>query len=211
MTPVALEWWLRPARIAARVGEQKRRCVELCITQTARCRASTPDQLARLEKRKEERGIHVPEAKLASGRLVRIRLPYDGLNNAGDEIPILGDVDRYNGLNVEHVLGTVIRPNIEVGVVLEGNANQAGRRVLHRLPQLFCRGLWSGGGLVVSLAAAAPGGPPASASRKCFVLSAFTLAERLCGTTGRVDTPRMSGSCNRLARAGSQASAEIVI
>lgn len=77
--------------------------------QTARCRASTPDQLARLEKRKEERGIHVPEAKLASGRLVRIRLPYDGLNNAGDEIPILGDVDRYNGLNVEHVLGTVIR------------------------------------------------------------------------------------------------------
>src|SRR5664280_811104 len=77
--------------------------------QTARCRASTPDQLARLEKRKEERGIHVPEAKLASGRLVRIPLPYDGLNNAGDEIPILGDVDRYNGLNVEHVLGTVIR------------------------------------------------------------------------------------------------------
>ena len=110
------------------MGEQKRRCVELCKMQTARCRASTPDQLARLEKRKEERGIHVPEAKLASGRLVRIRLPYDGLNNAGDEIPILGDVDRYNGLNVEHVLGTVIRPNIEVSVVLEGNADQAGRR-----------------------------------------------------------------------------------
>src|SRR5664280_2218343 len=74
MTPVALEWWLRPARSAARGGEQERRCVELCKMQTARCRASTPDQLARLEKRKEERGIHVPEAKLASGRLVRIPL-----------------------------------------------------------------------------------------------------------------------------------------
>jgi len=36
-------------------------------------------------------------------------------------------------------------------------------------------------------------------------------AERLHGTTDRVDTPRMSGSCHRVARLGSQASAEIVL
>src|SRR5664279_4577991 len=63
-------------------------------------RPNAPDQFARLGGREEERWIHVTQPILAPGRLLRIRLPYDRLNNARDQVPILADAGGYDWLNV---------------------------------------------------------------------------------------------------------------
>ena len=52
---------------------------------------------------------------------------------------------------------------------------------------------------------------PMARNRGSALCSALTLAECLCGTADRIDTPRMSGSCNRLARVRSQAGIAIVL
>jgi hypothetical protein len=63
------------------------------------------------------------------------RLINDWGDDARNEIPAVGQVHGDDRLNVEHVLGAIPERNVEVVVVLDGNANQAGYRVLRRLPE----------------------------------------------------------------------------
>jgi hypothetical protein len=59
----------------------------------------------------------------------------DWSDDARDKVPAVGQAYRDDRLNVEHVLGAVTGRNIEVVVVLDGNADQAGYGVLRRLPE----------------------------------------------------------------------------
>ena len=94
------------------------------------CRTDAPDDLSGFRGREEEGWAHVSDAVLAAGVFGGVGLPDDGLNDSGDEHPVLADACRDDGLDVEHVLSAVIRPDSEVGVVLDGNADEAGYGVL---------------------------------------------------------------------------------
>lgn len=78
------------------------------------CWSSAPDDISRLGGREEEGWAHVADAVLAAGVFGGIRLPDDRLNDSGDEHPVFGDAYGDDGLNVEHVLGSVVGADSEV-------------------------------------------------------------------------------------------------
>ena len=80
-----------------------------------RSRARAPDHFATIRRGQKERGVHVTKPIFATRVLIGIRLPYDGLNNASDEVPVLADVHGYDRLDVQHILRAVVRSNVEVG------------------------------------------------------------------------------------------------
>src|ERR1035441_8224388 len=84
----------------------------------------TPNQFARLRWREEERGIHVAESKPALRSLTDVRLPDDWLNDASNQVPVLADANRNDGLDIQYVLSAVIRSNSKSRVVLERNADK---------------------------------------------------------------------------------------
>ena len=59
------------------------------------------------------------------------RLVDDGDDRAGDEVPVVADLERYDRLNVQHVEGLFVGAPLEVGVVLKRHADEAGDRILH--------------------------------------------------------------------------------
>ena len=99
------------------------------------CRPKAPDQLAGFCRREKEGWVHVSEAVFSAGVRGWGRLPDDGLNGPRDQHPFFADADRNHGLNVEHVLGSVVRPDSKVRVVLKGNADEAGDGILCGLGQ----------------------------------------------------------------------------
>ena len=69
-----------------------------------------------------------------------VGLPDDGLDDARDEHRVRVEARGDDGLDVEDVLRAVVRADGEVGVVLEGYADESSHRVL--------RGLGEGLGVV---------------------------------------------------------------
>ena len=101
-------------------------------------RSHTPDQLSGLPRRQKERWVHVSQPVLAAGVLLWIGLPDNRLNDSRDQVPVVAELDRNHGLNVQHILRAVVRPVGEVRVVLQRHADQAGHRILHCFLQLLC-------------------------------------------------------------------------
>jgi len=76
-----------------------------------------------------------------------LRLRDDRQDGAGDEIPARVQMERNDGLDVQHVLSFVEWPDVEIGIVLERHADQVGDRILRLLGQVFIALLsldWSG-------------------------------------------------------------------
>jgi hypothetical protein len=94
-----------------------------------------PDELAGLRRRQEERGVEVPQPEGALP-LEQRRLVDDGHDGPGDEIPVLGQLERDHRLHVEDVDRRVLRAGTEVEVVLKRHADEVGHRVLRLLRQL---------------------------------------------------------------------------
>src|SRR5208337_4220867 len=134
-----------------------------------RCRAQAPDTGAdgRAGRRREldnRAGAHGPAAGKVSGREERrvvgrreglryawerrqVRIPDDGDDRAVDEVPILVEMDRDHRLEFEDVLCALVRPDVEVGVVLERQDGEIADRILRLLGDIRLVGL--GDGIVV--------------------------------------------------------------
>ncbi len=93
-------------------------------------RPEAPDQLAGFCRREKEGWVHVAKPILSA----RVRgwgwLPDDRLNGPGDQHPFFVETNGNYGLNIEHVLRSVVGPDAEVGIVLKGNADETGDGVL---------------------------------------------------------------------------------
>jgi hypothetical protein len=74
-----------------------------------------------------------------SRRKTRIR--NEGYDGAGDEVPILVEVDRDDRLDLEDVLGAFMRANIEIGKVVEWNDVEITNRVLSLLGEIRAAGM----------------------------------------------------------------------
>jgi len=59
----------------------------------------------------------------------------DRRNPANDEVPVVRHPEGNHGLNVQNILGTVGRPDAEVEVLLQRNADKASHRILGRVSQ----------------------------------------------------------------------------
>ncbi len=104
-------------------------------------RPDAPDHLALL-RHEEKRRVHVPQPIDASGLrgrpgCLRDRkgLVDDWCNPTNDQIPVLRYAERDHRLDVQNILGAVSRAIVEVEVLLDGNADEAGYRVLRRISQ----------------------------------------------------------------------------
>jgi len=104
-------------------------------------RPYAPDQLAPLWGQ-EECGLHVSEA-------IEPGLRANGLENnrrdpSDDEVPVLPEADRNHRLDVQNVLDAFARPDVEVPVFLEGNADEASDWILCSFPEGIgiCRRRW---------------------------------------------------------------------
>ena len=66
-----------------------------------------------------------------------------------NDVPIFADAHRNHRLNVQHCLGAFAGSDVEVAIVLDRHADQAGDRILRRFLQLFrsrvCRFVWCRG------------------------------------------------------------------
>ena len=60
----------------------------------------------------------------------------DGHDGPGDEVPVLGQPDRNHGLDVQNVERRVPRPQAEVEVALERDADEVRHRILRLLGEL---------------------------------------------------------------------------
>ena len=109
-----------------------------------RTRAPNP-AAARRRFGREEKTLHdVAQAELGTGAVrcpLRVDDRHDG---ARDEIPIFVERERNDRLDVGGVANRVGRTDAEVPVVLDGDLNEAGHRVLEFL------GEFGGGGLVIA-------------------------------------------------------------
>jgi hypothetical protein len=65
------------------------------------------------------------------------RLRDDWQDWPGDQVPVRIEVDRVDRLNVEDVLLVVRVANVKIRIVLKGNADQIGDRILRGLAQVF--------------------------------------------------------------------------
>ena len=91
-------------------------------------------------------GLMSPKPNSPPVVLGGVGLPDDGLDDAGDEHPVRAELRGDDGLDVEDVLRAVVGADGEVGVVLEGNADEAGDGVLRGLGEGF--GVVGGSGLL---------------------------------------------------------------
>ena len=98
-------------------------------------RADTPDQLAGFCRREKEGRVHVPNPILAPTVCGGGRLPHNRLNDSRDQHPLFADASGNHRLNVEHVLGAIVRPDTKVRIVLKGNADKTGDGILRGLGQ----------------------------------------------------------------------------
>src|SRR5262245_55280436 len=73
----------------------------------------------------------------------RTGLTDDGDNGARDQIPVRVQTQRYDRLNVEHFLGAVERPCVEIRIALERNTDEIGDRILRFLGEVFTFGRFS--------------------------------------------------------------------
>src|SRR6266566_6646279 len=99
-------------------------------------RPETPDQLAGFCRRNKEGWVHVPKPKLSASVRAGGGLPDDRLNGPRDQHPFFVEANGNYGLNVEHVLRSVVRPDAKVRIVLKGNAYQTGDGVLRGFSQV---------------------------------------------------------------------------
>src|SRR5215831_10781657 len=97
-----------------------------------------PDQAALRIGGRQERGEH-GRADAVEARVAREerRLRDDRDDGARDDVPFLRNLDRHDRLDVEDVLGLLERPEVEVGVVLERQADEIADRILGELRQLL--------------------------------------------------------------------------
>ena len=84
--------------------------------------------------REERRIIRRREGLRHTRERRQIRIPDDGDDRAVDEVPILVEMDRDHRLEFEDVLRAFVRPNAEIGVVLERQDGEIADRIL-RLPR----------------------------------------------------------------------------
>ena len=74
------------------------------------------------------------------GRMpARAEIPDHRQDRARDDVPFAADRDRNHRLDVEDVLRPLLRPEVEIRVVLERQADQVADRVLRELRELFWR------------------------------------------------------------------------
>src|SRR5258708_3873901 len=101
-------------------------------------------------RRRQERGetyVAQAEASAPAGGEARLRDQRD--DRTGDEIPVVGQSNRNDRLDVEDVLSALVVGGAvsEIGIVLEWHADDVGHRVLRDLGEHFqlvlFRGIWS--------------------------------------------------------------------
>lgn len=85
-------------------------------------------------------GIHVAETELTTCRLAGIRLPHDGLDDAGEVVPVFSELAGNRRLNVENILRAVKISDTEVAVALHWHTDKTRNRILHRLLQFSSTG-----------------------------------------------------------------------
>src|SRR5208337_1343588 len=96
---------------------------------------------------KEKCGLHVAEAIHAGLHLHRwprwlrhingIGLVDDRSNPTNNEVPVFTQADWNHWLNIQDILGAIGRSNVEVEILLNRNANEAGDRILSFLAQFL--------------------------------------------------------------------------
>src|SRR6516225_949744 len=95
-----------------------------------RDRPDAPDPFARVSRREESGQLHVADAALGAHARVERRHPYHRQDRPRDDIPVLVDRDWDHRLDIEDVLRSPFRAEVEVRVVWNGR--------LIRLPTGFC-------------------------------------------------------------------------
>ena len=85
--------------------------------------------------RKEEAWVEVPQPEIGAISRKERRLIDHRHDPAGNQVPILIEADRDDGLNIEGVLGVIELANAEVRIVLKRHTDQTGDGVLRCFTQ----------------------------------------------------------------------------
>src|SRR5262245_58962489 len=92
-------------------------------------RTEAPDQSAGMGGSEKELLGNVADA-IRVVVVERTGLTDDGDDGARDKVPVRVQTQWYDGLNVEHFLGAVEGPRVEIRIALERNADKIGDRIL---------------------------------------------------------------------------------
>ena len=76
----------------------------------------------------------VPKARVGAGDMAG--LPDQRQDGAGDDVPVVVDMDRDHRLDIQDFLRAVVRPDVEIGVALKGEAVEVADRVLQLLGEV---------------------------------------------------------------------------
>jgi hypothetical protein len=97
--------------------------------------ARTPDQPILSSRREEPGRLSIAKSVFAVIAGSKPRLRNNRNDGLGDDISLTVKADRYDRVDIQDIPGLLIRPGIEVGVILERGTDQIGHRIQRGLGQ----------------------------------------------------------------------------